>query len=138
MELPLQVNFRDMMPLPSLEADIRRRAAKLEQFAPKLMSCHVVVEATGNRHHQGHRYVVKIDVRVPGEEVFAGEHHGHEDIALAVRGAFDAVTRRLEDYAQRRRREVKRHAPPQRGVGIEAADIEPPDDGDPQGETQRS
>jgi ribosome-associated translation inhibitor RaiA len=122
MKLPLQVTFRDMMPLPSLEADIRRRAAKLEQFAPKLMSCHVVVEATGNRHHQGHRYVVKVDVRVPGDEVLAGEHHGHEDIAIAVRGAFDAVARCLEDYAQRRRREVKRHAPSQRGAALDEQD----------------
>ena len=111
MKLPLQITFRDLAPLPSLEDDIRRRAAKLEEFAPDLSSCHVVVEATGNRHHQGHRYVVKIDVRLPGEEFFAGQHHGNEDIELAVRGAFDAMARRLEAHVRRRRGQVKLHAP---------------------------
>jgi ribosome-associated translation inhibitor RaiA len=116
MKLPLQVTFRDLVPLPSLEGDIRRRAAKLEEFAPDLSSCHVVVEATGNRHHQGHRYLVKIDVRLPGEELFAGQHHGSEDIELAVRGAFDAMARRLEDHVRQRRGQVKQHAPKPRAT----------------------
>jgi ribosome-associated translation inhibitor RaiA len=109
MKLPVQVVFRDLVPLPSLEGDIRRRAEKLVQFAPNLLSCHVAVEATANQHRQGHRYVVKIDARVPGEEIFVGDHHGNEDIAIAVRVAFDAMGRRLEDYARRRRGQVKRH-----------------------------
>lgn len=111
MKLPLQVTFRDMAPLPSLEGEIRQRAAKLEQFIPDLLSCHVVVEASANRHHQGHVYAVKIDVRVPGDEIFAGERQAHEQIEIAVREAFDAMTRRLEDYVRRRRGQVKHHEP---------------------------
>jgi ribosome-associated translation inhibitor RaiA len=116
MKLPLQLTFRDLVPLPSLEEDIRRRAAKLEQFFPGLTSCHVAVEATGNQHRQGHRYAVRIDVRVPGEEIFTGEHHAHEDIAIAVRGAFDAMGRRLEDCARKRRGQVKQHVPQPSGA----------------------
>jgi ribosome-associated translation inhibitor RaiA len=116
MKLPLQVTFRDLVPLPSLEGDIRRRAAKLEEFAPDLSSCHVVVEATGNRHHQGHRYLVKIDLRLPGEVIFTGQHHGNEDVELAVRGAFDAMARRLEDHVRQRRGQVKQHAPKARAT----------------------
>jgi ribosomal subunit interface protein len=109
MKLPVQVVFRDMVPLPSLEGEIRERVARLERFAPDLMSCHVTVEASGNRHHQGHRYVVKIDLRLQGDEVFAGQHDADEDIALAMHGAFDAVTRQLEDKVRRRRGQVKQH-----------------------------
>ena len=118
MKLPLEIIFRDLVPLPSLEPDIRRRAAKLEQFVPTLMSCRVVVEASANRHRQGHSYAVKIDVRVPSDELFVGEHHRSEDIEVAVREAFDAMGRRLEDYARRRRGQVKHHgtnAPPAEG-----------------------
>lgn len=123
MKLPVQVTFRDLVPLPSLEGDIRRRAAKLEEFAPDLSSCHVVVEATGNRHHQGHRYLVKIDLRLPGEQIFAGQHHGSEDIELAVRGAFDAMARRLEDHVRKRRGQVKQHAAkPSATPGAKAGD----------------
>ena len=110
MKLPLQVVFRDVVPLPSLEGEIRERVARLDRFAPDLMSCHVTVEAAGNRHHQGHRYTVKIDLRLRGDEIVAGEHHADEDIALAMHGAFDAVTRRLKDQVRRRRGQVKQHA----------------------------
>lgn len=111
MKLPLQVVFRDMAPLPSLEETIRQRAAKLELFVPELMSCQVVVQAEGNRHRVGHRYVVRIDARVPEEQLVAGERQGSEEFAVAVRDAFDAMTRQLEDYIRRRRGQVKRHEP---------------------------
>jgi ribosome-associated translation inhibitor RaiA len=110
MKLPLQIEFRDLMPLPSLEGEIRERAARLEKFVPELMSCHVTVEAEGNRHHQGHRYVVRLDVRVPGEEFVTGDRQGDEQIEVALRGSFDAMTRQLEDYQRRRRGQVKHHA----------------------------
>ncbi len=127
MKLPLQITFRDMAPLPSLDGEIRRRAAKLERFVPDLISCHVVIEASANRHRQGHVYAVKVDVRVPGEELFAGEHQAHEEIAIAVREAFDAMARRLEDHARRRRGQVKQHLPkprPAAAVGAEGADTD--------------
>lgn len=111
MKLPLQIQFRDLVPLPSLEGEIRGRVAKLEQFVPEMMSCHVTVEAEGNRHQQGHRYVVRVDVRVPGDEFITGEHHGQEDVELAMHGAFDAMGRKLEDYVRRRRGQVKHHEP---------------------------
>jgi ribosomal subunit interface protein len=109
MKLPLQVTFRDLVPLASLEPEIRRRAHKLDQWTPDVMSCHVVVEATGNRHHQGHEYSVNVSVRVPGAEIAATTHHRDQDIGRAVHGAFDAVDRQLEEYARRRRGQVKRH-----------------------------
>jgi ribosomal subunit interface protein len=110
MKMPLQVTFRDMVPLPSLEPEIRRRVAKLDLWAPDVMSCHVVVEAEGNRHHQGHVYRVKVSVRVTDEEIVAGDHHRNENIELALHGAFDALDRQLEDHVQRRRGHTKRHA----------------------------
>jgi hypothetical protein len=82
----------------------------------------------GESASPGHCYGVKIDVRVPGEEVVTGEHHRNDAIEVAVRGAFDAMGRRLEDYVRRRRGQVKQHrsdALPQPG---EAAQ----DDGDTQ------
>lgn len=109
MKLPLQIVFRDLVPLPSLEQDIRRRAAKLEHFVPTLVSCQVVVEASANGHRQGHVYAVRIDARVPGDELFVGDHHKNEDVEIAVREAFEAMGRCLEDYVRKRRGQVKLH-----------------------------
>ncbi len=45
MEQPLQITFRDIPPSEALEADIREKATKLDQFYEKIMTCRVMVEA---------------------------------------------------------------------------------------------
>jgi ribosomal subunit interface protein len=112
MRVPAHIVFRDLVPLPSLEPDIRRLADKLRQWTPDVMNCNVVVEASGNRHHQGHEYTVKVVVHVPGADIAATTHHHDQDIHRAVHGAFDAVGRQLEDYARQRRGQVKQHEAP--------------------------
>lgn len=112
MKLPLQITFRDLVPLPSLEPEIRRLAAKLDQWTTDVMSCHVSVEADANRHRKGHEYNVSISVRVPEAEIVASTHHRDTDIERAVHGAFDAVGRQLEDYARQRRGQTKQHETP--------------------------
>ncbi len=109
MKLPLQITFRDMVPLPSVEPDIRRRADKLDLWTPDVTSCQVVVEAEANRHRTGHLYRVRITLRVPDGDIAVGQHHLDEDIHRAVRGAFGAADRQLEDYVRRRRGQVKLH-----------------------------
>ncbi|MGE5240074.1 MAG: HPF/RaiA family ribosome-associated protein [Bacteroidota bacterium] len=113
MKLPLQVVFRDMEASDAIEAAVRERAAKLERFYDYIMSCRVVIELHHRHHHQGNLYHVRVDLKVPGEEIVASrgpaEHHAHEDVYVAIRDAFDAVLRRLEDYVRRRRGFVKAH-----------------------------
>lgn len=97
MNLPVQIVFRGMDPPASLEVRIRRRARKLEAFVPDVRSCHVVVERRDRRC--GRRYAVEVGVRLSGLEVFAGECYENENPAIAMRGAFDAICRRLERRA---------------------------------------
>lgn len=119
MQLPLQVVFRNMEPSATVEAKIRERAEQLERIYPHIMSCRVAVEAHHKHHHQGNLYHARVDLKVPDAEIVAsrdpGEHHAHEDVYVAVRDAFDAIDRRLEDYARRRRGQVKPHEVPPHG-----------------------
>lgn len=119
MQLPLQITFRHMEPSLALEERIRERAGKLDEFYGRVMSCRVVMQAPHHRHRQGALYQVRVDVTVPGGELVvgrdAGLDHGHEDAHVAVRDAFDAIERQLEDYARRERREVKTHEEPRYG-----------------------
>lgn len=113
MRLPLQVTFRNMDRSLALEADIAEKASKLDQFCDHLMSCRVVVEAGHKHHHQGNLFGVSIQVSVPGRDLVVSrnptEDHAHEDAYVAVRDAFDAMRRRLEEFARSRRGEVKAH-----------------------------
>ncbi|OGI43057.1 MAG: 30S ribosomal protein S30 [Candidatus Muproteobacteria bacterium RBG_16_64_11] len=119
MKLPLQVVFRNMAASAAVEAKIRERAEQLDRIYEHIMSCRVIVEAHHKHHHQGNLYHARIDLKVPDTEIVASrepdEHHAHEDVFVAVRDAFDAVGRRLEDYARRRRGQVKVHEVPPHG-----------------------
>jgi ribosomal subunit interface protein len=120
MQIPLQITFRDMEPSDAVEVRIREKAGKLEQFYDQIMSCRVMVESPHGHHHQGTLYQVRIDLGVPdGELVVTHEHHhkdhAHEDVYVAIRDAFDAMKRQLEDYARKRRGKVKQHETPAGG-----------------------
>jgi ribosome-associated translation inhibitor RaiA/cold shock CspA family protein len=119
MPMPLQITFRHMEPSPALDARIRQRAEELDQFFDRITACRVVVECGNRRHQQGNVFEVRIDLTVPGAEIVVGRdsgaNHAHEDAHVAVRDAFDAARRRLEDHARDRRGAVKAHAVPDHG-----------------------
>lgn len=123
MLLPLQITLRNMEHSDALEAKIRERAAGLDKFYDRIMSCRVVVEQHHRHHHQGNLYHVRVDLTVPGGELVVRRepdaHHTHEDAYVAVRDAFDAARRELEDYARRRRSDVKLHEAPPHGRIVE-------------------
>lgn len=118
MQTPMQITFRHMAPSPAVEERIRERAADLERFYDRIVRCHVVVQAPHRHHHQGTLYQVSIDLTVPGGEIVvnreAAAAHAHEDVHVAVRDAFDAARRQLEEFARRQRGAVKTHAIPPR------------------------
>lgn len=113
MQIPLQITYRDMEPSEAVEANITEKAAKIEHFAENITSCRVTVEAPHKHHHKGRLFAVKLDITVPGEEIVVSrspdQDHSHEDIYVAIRDAFNAARRQLEDYVRRRRGQVKHH-----------------------------
>lgn len=51
---------------------------------------------------------MRIDIGVPGSEIVVNRDR-HEDIYVALRDAFDAARRQLDDYSRRLRHETKVH-----------------------------
>ena len=119
MQLPLESAFHNVDPSPSMESEIRRRAQKLEQFAADIVSCRVTVEAPHKHHRHGRLFRVSVDVRLPGSEIVVNrdpaEHHAHEDVYVAIRDAFRAARRQVQDVVRKRRGEVKSHEVPSHG-----------------------
>lgn len=113
MQIEPRITFRNLDASPSVKALIEERMATLEKFFDRITACTVVVEAGNRRHHQGRTYHVALHLSVPGGEINVkrepAEHHLHEDVRVAVRDAFDAARRQLEDYARRLRGQVKTH-----------------------------
>lgn len=113
MIIPLQVTWRNVPQSDAVEAAIRDKAQKLDQFYDRIVSCRALVEAAHRRHHKGNLYRLRLEIEVPDGEIVVtrdpGENHAHEDIYVAVRDAFDAARRQLQDYSAKRRGAVKRH-----------------------------
>jgi ribosome-associated translation inhibitor RaiA len=116
MPLPVQITFRNMDPSPAVEAHIRERADALDRLFARIIGCWVALEASGRHQRKGRLYHVRVDLAVPGREIVVSRdpraHQAHEDVLVAVRDAFDAVRRQLEDHVRVARGDVKTHETP--------------------------
>lgn len=110
MQVPLQITFHEVAHSDALENHIREKVEKLEQFYASLIGCKVVVDQPGSHQHKGKPFNIRIDLTVPGGEIVI-DRQQDEDVYVALRDAFDAARRKLEDYGRKQRLEIKTHDP---------------------------
>jgi ribosomal subunit interface protein len=119
MQRPLQIVFHGIERSDAIEARVRKKAAALERFYDHITSCRVTVEAPHKHQHKGNLYSVRVDIHVPDSDIVITREpqarQAHEDVYVAIRDAFDAAVRQLEDYARKRRGKIKRHEAPGHG-----------------------
>lgn len=105
MPIPLRLMDRGKLLPASLANHIRERTQKLAQFCPRVKECRVVVDGPG-QHQLRDRVRIRIHLTVPGSEI-AVNRQGGPDLSMAIRAAFDAADRQLEDYVRLTRQSVK-------------------------------
>ncbi len=118
---PVEITFRNIGPSDAIEARIHKEAAKLQRFHQRIISCRVVVSAPDRHKHKGKLYRVRIQIEVPSGNLWINRRspydHAHEDVYVAVRDAFAAATRRLEEKTGKKlRKRVPRQETPPHGV----------------------
>jgi ribosomal subunit interface protein len=120
MQVPLQVTFRHVFHSGGVESRIRERAQKLDQLSDQIVAARVVVDLPQQRRRKGRVFQVQIDITVPGKELVVNRdpliNHAHEDVYVAIEDAFDAMERKLKEYAREVRGEVKADTGPERGI----------------------
>ena len=107
MEYPIQISLHGIERSRALNSAVRARAEKLERYYDRIMSCRVVLEPAGRHKHQGQQFSIRIELKVPGGEI-AVTHKHDEEVQVALRNAFDAARRKLEDYARMQRGDIKK------------------------------
>lgn len=145
--IPVQVTFQGLAHSDALEADVRERIAWLEQFYSGIVGCRVRIEVPHRHRHDGRHIDVHVEVTVPGAPPFVvshapslhgplkdieeAEHRKDSEIAgehrygrVAIHRAFDAMRRRLQDYAREQRNVVKTHEVPAHGVVAEISQVD--------------
>ena len=108
MQRPVQITFHDVDHSAALETHIREKVARLDELYPHLIGCHVAVEIPHKHRTQGKLFNVRIEAHVPGTQVVVNRDLS-EDVYVALRDAFDAARRQLEDYGRKQRGDTKHH-----------------------------
>ncbi len=133
MQLPIQISFRNMDSSLAVETRVREEVVKLSEFYDRIMGCRVMVEISHQHRQQGKRFHIRIDLTVPGSQIVVNHEPSlrgyvrqngvekrkkeqevaapHKDIYVAIRDAFKAARRQLQDYARKQSGAVKRHKP---------------------------
>jgi cold shock CspA family protein len=132
--IALAISFRGLEHSDTIEALVRDQVRMLERFSSQDLQCRVVIEVPHRHHLHGASVQVGIELRIPNGEIVV--HHepsvhaelrrGETDVVtkeadvaapfadpvFAVREAFRAVRRRLQDHVHRRQGTVKVHVLP--------------------------
>ena len=114
MSVEPEITFRNMEPSDAVIERIKERLDWLTKPMDRITHLRVTVEAPHRAHHKGKIYHVRLIVGVPGEPDFVinnepEANHAHEDVYVAIRDAFAAARRKLQDLADIRSGKTKTH-----------------------------
>jgi hypothetical protein len=132
MPIPLTTTFRRVRGTEVLATQIRKRVDKLGAYATSILSARVLVELAERHRHDGNHIHVRINLALRGETLVIDQRvstrptarangeakvrkqdelaRDHKRAGVAIREAFEAARRRLQDRERRRRGDVKTHA----------------------------
>ncbi len=109
MQVPLQITFRGIPPSEALEEHIRDRVEKLERQYPQMRSCRVLAELPHQRKSRRGHFTLRVEIGVPGGQIVVNQDQ-HQDLYVALRDAFHAASRQLDEHAARMLRDVDKHS----------------------------
>jgi cold shock CspA family protein/ribosome-associated translation inhibitor RaiA len=116
MQSPVQIEFDGLPPSDEVTDKIWSYIDHLEKLFPRITDARVVVCQSHHHHQKGNLFKIRIEMNVPGKRLVVakepGNNHAHEDVYVALRDAFQAMQRILQDHVRRMRGDVKIHEAP--------------------------
>lgn len=112
--ISVQITFHGLDRSEALEGRIHEQVGKLGRFYPGINSCRVMVEKRHQHHRQGQHFHVTVTVKIPGHELVSGRQsdadQAHTDAHVAMRDAFKAMRRQLDELAHQQQGHTRQHA----------------------------
>ena len=106
-QIPIEILASGLTVGPEVETYVRERLAKLDRFNNRMLACRVTIEAPTGHHKQGGPFDVSIKIEVPGPDIIVNRQQA-KDLHVAIRFAFDAAQRMMEDQVRKMRAEEPR------------------------------
>jgi ribosome-associated translation inhibitor RaiA len=106
MNAPLEIIFKGLDKSRALEAKIAERMTRLEKHFDRITHARVVVAAPHRHSNKGKIYQIKIEIGIPDHAPLVITHepvvsHANQDLQTAIRDAFAAAKRNLDDMAEK-------------------------------------
>jgi ribosome-associated translation inhibitor RaiA len=124
----VEVHFHGIEKSDAVEQRVREKIAKLQRHFERMTSCRVAIEATQRNPQKPKVYQIRIEIGVPRRRPIVIGHertgsHANEELGLAIRDAFEAAMRKVDDtiakVTQRARIERGRRRPRQLEESVE-------------------
>ncbi len=115
MQSSVEVAYRHFQPSDAMRSEIAAQLRRLEKVGRDITSCRVVVTGPEHGRRNGDPFEVELRIALPQhKDVIVGRRRGdtpeHEHALVAIRQAFDAARRQIEEAEREMRGDVKAHA----------------------------
>lgn len=102
----LEVTFHGLERSEAVEARVREKFKRIEGHFDRITHARVVIEAPQRRTPLPKFFHVTIDIAIPGHKAIVVKHepeaaNAHTDVMLALRDAFSAAQRQVDELADR-------------------------------------
>ncbi|MEZ5815829.1 MAG: HPF/RaiA family ribosome-associated protein [Hyphomicrobiaceae bacterium] len=106
MQPSLEITFHGVERSDAVEARIREKFKRIGNHFERITHARVVVEAPQRRTPLPKFFHVRIDIGIPGHKPIVVKHepdadHAHTDVMLALRDAFAAAQRQVDELSDR-------------------------------------
>lgn len=120
MQTPVEVAFRHYQPTEEVRAEIAAQARRLDHLCARITSCRVVVTGPQSRHRNGDVFDVELKIAMPNHrdiivDQCCDDAPECEHALVAIREAFGAARRQIEDAEHKMHYSAKLYAPTNRG-----------------------
>lgn len=110
---PLEISFHGLERSDAVEARVREKFKRIQSHFDRITHGRVVIEAPKKRVSRAKIFSVRVEIGVPGGKPIVAtyepnEESGHTDVMLAIRDAFAAAMRQVDDLAEKRDHPAKR------------------------------
>jgi ribosome-associated translation inhibitor RaiA len=99
-----EIHFHGIEKSEAIEDRVREKVSKLEKHCGRMSRCRVVLEAPHRSPQRPKAYKIKIEISLPRRQPIVVCHeregsHAHEELPLAIRDAFEAALRKVDDVS---------------------------------------
>jgi putative sigma-54 modulation protein len=106
MHSPVEIHFHGIEKSEAIEERVREKVSKLEKHFSRMTHCRVVLEAPHRSPQKPKVFQIKIEIGLPRRQPIVVCHeregsHANEELPLAIRDAFAAALRKVDDLGSK-------------------------------------